>query len=429
MVKQIVVSTSELSSNLLTPKLCLNIKKGIIMNIKKLRISIYLLILIALINSCGGGSSSPSNNNNSTPNDTNPLRYKLMNPNWEYSLGGSGVSNWVYTPAFNNNILYVTSFYNLYAINRDGTLKWSYDATPFNTSSMAISNNIIYLTQRDGSLSAIDENGSQIWRYDTRVLSNTYAHTPVIGCNDTLYFSTSYALYALNITKRSLKWKIDLDYTFDGSTIVDDSCTIYTSTSNSVIALETDGSIKWHYNIEDSYSGASAPRFVMDNDNNLYIKTRTTLTSIDKNGKFLWSYKDLKGNHTPVIDKNRVIYISDNTGVIYALNSDGSLKWKYTEELKDQYDSGVFLALSNDKIFINTYHQLYALSMDGKLIRQDLHLADVWSNPILVDDKLYVGEGIYLKEYTIENGGYQKDAQWPVEYYNNQHTRDKLDAF
>ncbi len=390
-----------------------------IAQVKRFVISFFLMVVVL---GCGGSSNSSSpttSNDNSNNNNSSTTTFRLMKPDWDYTLGSG---NWVYTPAFHNGTLYVTSFYNLYAINTDGTLKWSFDATPFTAPSIAITNGVIYLTQRDGSLSAINENGNLLWKYASP--RTNYAHTPTIGCNNTLYYSTSYAIYAIDLVNKDLKWKVNLDYTFGGSTIVDEACNIYTSTTKKIVAIDENGSIKWHYAIEDIQ--VDAPKFVMDNDDNLYIKTRTTLTTIDKNGEFLWSHKELKGYHPPIIDKNGIIYISDNRGIVYALDSDGSLKWKYEEAPKGQYDSGVFLTLGKDKLYVNTHHQLYALTLDGKLIRKDVHLADVRSSPILVNDKLYVGEGIYLKAYTIENGGYQNNAQWPVEYYNNQHTRTKI---
>ena len=395
---------------------------------------IVAFILIIGLSGCGGGSDSTkttADDNNSSINNESDLTYKIMESDWEYSLGNSdnnisnGTYNWVYTPTINNNTLYVTSFYNLYAINTDGTLKWSFESTPFNYSSIAINNNIIYLTQRDGSLTAINENGSEIWKYDT---NKSYAHTPSIGCDNSIYFKTSYMIHALDVNG-NLKWETGLDYTQNGSTVIDNDCNIYTSTSNNIVALDANGNKKWFYPIEDFYTGSDAPKFVMDHKNRLYIKTSTSLTSIDNNGSLLWSYKDIEGDQSPVIDKNNVIYFSDSTGIIHALESDGTLKWKYEDQIKDKYDSGGFMSIANNKIFINTHHQLYALTMSGELIRQDVHLADVWSNPMLINNKLYVGEGMFLKAYTINNDGYQVGSHWPTRYYNNQHTRNKADKY
>src|SRR3990167_6570234 len=106
---------------------------------------------------------------------------------WVYPVGSS-----TSTPAIGtDSTIYVGSYdKNLYAINPDGTLKWSYTTKDNVVSSPAVgTNSTIYVGSYDGNLYAINKDGT-LKKDPPPSLGNQIYSSPAVGNNETIYIGS-----------------------------------------------------------------------------------------------------------------------------------------------------------------------------------------------------------------------------------------------
>ena len=120
--------------------------------------------------------------------------------------------------------------------------------------------------------------------------------------------------------------------------------------------------------------------------------------------ELLWSYKtDLSVESSPVIGTDGTIYIGSHDGYLYALNSSGTLKWKF-EVAKPVYDerwnvSKAIMATpaidKNGTVYINgSSNYLHAIGSDGKEKWRFFTKwgNDFWNSPTIGNDGIiYIG--------------------------------------
>jgi outer membrane protein assembly factor BamB len=119
---------------------------------------------------------------------------------------------------------------------------------------------------------------------------------------------------------------------------------------------------------------------------------RSLYSTIDNNGAELWKFKaDGWIESGPVISSDGTIYLGDYWSVFYALNPDGTLKWKFDEQTERISSSP---ALDSDgSIYFGCWDKyLYALNTDGNLKWKTYTDGTVYSSPAIADDgTIYVG--------------------------------------
>jgi len=232
----------------------------------------------------------------------------------------------------------------IFAINPDGTVKWEYKV------------DVIYETP--------------IWG---NVGQDTFLKYPLlVGKDGTVYFATYYNLCAFD-PSGSLRWRIYLgeyNYPILGK---DSIYVIICNSSYPIVgdiylySISMDGTVKWHYKSDDYW-----------NDQ-------------------LW-YQGDSFKISPLIGKDNTIYITITSGfvyqvpfsIVYAINPDGTLKWKYTIPFRYYYPFiGPIPLMLDDE---NTLHFL---------------IEEPLGNDILP---------ITYCLYAIESDG---SLKWKYEWYNN----------
>jgi outer membrane protein assembly factor BamB len=191
----------------------------------------------------------------------------------------------------NTNFLY-------YAINPDGTLKWTYPTTSNNWSQAAFADDgTIFWGSNDTYIRAVAPDGKEIWKDMTL---GFIAASAAVSSDGTVYIgSFDSNLYALDPQTGSVQWKFPT------------SDHIYTSA-----ALESDASGKTTAILFGSADG--------------------TFYSVNPNGKLIWKYDTGDPiRSSPALGltsdgKSKIVYFGDGNGKLYALNAaDGSLRWAY----------------------------------------------------------------------------------------------------
>jgi len=206
----------------------------------------------------------------------------------------------------------------LYALNPDGSLKWTYDpglpkdqvGTIETTVTIGL-DGTLHFGRGDGVLYAVDPDGTKIWTFETfsNTLRGQIVSSPAIAGDGTIYFGTvCYPLLGMCVAG-----------------------------TNAFYALSPDGSLKWTYP-EDAMEGGSLSHWVLCNpaigdDGTVYFTSFRTLYAFYPNGQERWHYDAGDRLWTPTIGDDGTIYVQAFTylahGVVYAINSNGSLKWTY----------------------------------------------------------------------------------------------------
>jgi outer membrane protein assembly factor BamB len=258
---------------------------------------------------------------------------------------------------------------SLCAINPDGTQKWVCNICKKDLSSIgspAISNDgIIYvggLLNKSGYLCAVDSKGNIKWQFeiDSTLQSSP---SPTIGSDGTIYIGDNNGdIYAVN-SHGTKKWKYTVpkvervECKFTSSFAIAEDGTVYAicRDGNLYAINPKDGKLKWKFRIGEVSTSASP---VIGTDDTIYVGGKTDgkacLYGIDPSGKektcFIIIDKENQSgviDTAPIIGNDGTIYIGGAYGIkdgfsgymqsyLYAINLDGSIKWKTMVDEKDE---------------------------------------------------------------------------------------------
>ena len=299
-----------------------------------------------------------------------------------YAFTSSGNTKWIYNIPNQDYIdqssqtidIYGTIYFGtyggyLYAINSNGTLKWSIQfstLSSINTSPIIDSNGYILFGTGEGYLFCINANGYVIWSVLLQPVgtsSPSILDSPAIGSDGTIYVCSLTSsnncgyLYALNGNNGSTKWIYGVPNEIQNRPIISVDGTsifigynIFISPSNYYSNIEainvSNGLSKWTKQIDsnslpqDSFATNSSDGtiYILTNNDNEY---RTYLYALNPNNGFeKWNYKVEKINGSfsdcsPIVGSDGTIYFNvsyyDSDDIIngesYAINSDGIVKW------------------------------------------------------------------------------------------------------
>jgi outer membrane protein assembly factor BamB len=207
--------------------------------------------------------------------------------------------------------------YNIYAVNPDGTQKWSYATGGAVKQGVAMSadGSTIYATSVDGRVYAISSNGALRWK--SSILSASTSCT--IGPDGSVYVGASNGkFYALN-PDGTVRWSFQADAKITSAPALGlDGNVYFGSQDANLYALNPDGTQKWFY--RSSGVIYSAP--TIDGQGTVlfgsYSGSLIALNSED--GSALWTKAVGTAIYTsPVISYEPglgSIYVLDNAGVL-----------------------------------------------------------------------------------------------------------------
>jgi len=377
---------------------------------------------------------------------------------WKFS---TGLSVYYSSPALSNDestVYFGTSYkyhytnapggpHGLYALDSEsGTLIWKYDlgSSEVIGSPVVAQDGTIYFVSglrpsyetgyQTTTLYSISPNGAPNWIY------NGAGGTPAIGLDGTVYVGSDLSrdsLYAIN-SDGTLKWSFPTAYGDANSPVIGPDNTIYFTDGGLLYAINPDGNEKWQCNIE----GAGSSLSINPNSSTIYVGTeKGVLYAVSSGGIVKWSFDAASGEDrmirsSPAIAPDGTIYfgtkVLPGTQVrFFALNPNGTLKWIFephdrgiNDEGNDIYSSPA--VGSDGTVYFGcetTY--IYVLNPDGSLRWKCKTSRDItWPSPAIKSDgTIFIGNmgGDF---YAIKSNsfGLNLDTPWPKYRQNNQNT-------
>jgi len=312
---------------------------------------------------------------------------------------------------------------------QDNTTRWAYPTNSGFKGAAAIGGDgTIYFNSygTNMKLFAINPDGSLKWSRDT---SHSYG-TPAIGSDGTIYVATVTQFYAYN-PDGSLKWSFSPPQTIYGSPVIGDDGTVYYGadgggTAGSLYAIRdngTSGAIKWSYPCGKISNSAPA----IGNGGTIYIGTVfNNLHAVTDAGdhaavKWVLSTNGSMRNCPPAIGADGTIYIgSDNSGSLYAITDNFTnpvVKWRYDTGWSIQSSPAIG---SNGTIYVGcskaagSPYSLHAINPDGsRKWAFDAGDDTASSSPVVGSDgTIYIGNGFENTVKAIGDNGTDAFLKW-----------------
>jgi subtilisin family serine protease/outer membrane protein assembly factor BamB len=248
----------------------------------------------------------------------------VNNSSWQFATGNAITS----TPAVGSDgTLYVGSNDgSVYAVNPDGSPRWSYPTSGYidNASPALASDGSVIVGSSDGYLYALNgSTGALAWRFQA---SSPISTTAAIGGDGTLYFHDDLNLYALT-SAGTLKWQVAVNGHTYSSPVIGPSGTLYVGTPAGLLIIDGTGST---------------------------TATLATSSPIDA---------------TPAIDADGTVYVATVGGDAYAIHPDGSQKWHSPLVTGEGFTSSPVINPAGAVCIASGSGQLYELSpADGSTL-------------------------------------------------------------
>jgi len=253
----------------------------------------------------------------------------------------------------------------LLAFDPMGSIKLSYPLQYLPTTPAIGSDGVIYIGA--GSLHAINPDGTLKWRCDEVYTGHPFLIA--IGPDGTIYVPESSGLAAVN-SDGGLKWRISTGW-ISGSPAVGPDSTIYLPVLSELWAISSDGVIKWRLGDlpcrTNDWRGITP--IAIAPDGTVYLGN-CLLYAVSPNGELKWQFElPIEWLNTPNIGSDGTIYIgsysgsySGEGGGVYAINADGTLKWKYTHPESFGAFLGSSLGSNGTLYVVSDVGGLYAFS-------------------------------------------------------------------
>ncbi|MGH2531939.1 MAG: PQQ-binding-like beta-propeller repeat protein [Thermomicrobiales bacterium] len=294
----------------------------------------------------------------------------------------------------------------------DPTIEWRVHTGGELYSTAAVSEGVIYVGTKSGSLLAIDEaTGEDRWEYDL----NDYVivrSSPAIA-NGTVFIGGGYALYAIAADTGALLWQFGMPHIGQSSPTVSGGVVYVSSQEGHLYAIDiATHEAKWHFQIDglifSSPAVAEGMVFIGSDDGNLYaIKADT--------GKIAWKFPTGGGVFAAPSVVDGAVYVTSKSQTTFAVDvKTGDERWQYGigGESSPAVIDGVVYVGSDDG-------GLYALDATAGeplwLLPTGMPVA---SSPVVAGDTVYVASGASV--YAVDR--LSGDRRW------NYATSDEIES-
>jgi outer membrane protein assembly factor BamB len=246
--------------------------------------------------------------------------------------------------------------------------KWRFAAEGWIASSPAIdAAGTVYFGSDDHNIYALNPDGSEKWRYQT---GNSVTASPSIDPDGNIYIGSQDSYFYSLKPDGTLNWKRKLGAPISQYGAIGPGPVIYVS-ADLLYAFNQAGETMW--TSQEACNGYSAP--VIGHDGTIYT-AKSGLSAVSPEGILKWttpftgSAMNVEAGCTPAIGQDGTLYVGSKDYHLYAINSDGTVKWSYRTG-SWVMTSPVLLA-DGTICFCSNDYRLYRLSPDGQLLGSDI---------------------------------------------------------
>ena len=184
--------------------------------------------------------------------------------------------------------IHVAGGHHVHAVDPRGEIQWIYETAgrTFASSSPAVaSDGTIYVGGMDERLYAIDRDGSLKWTFKA---SDRVWSAVSIGPDGTIYFGTlDGLLHAVN-RDGSEQWSVSVSHTsVQSAPSIGPDGAIYVLGAG-LFAINPGGSVRWHF---DSRTSGYRTTPILGANGNVYVGSGFAVTALDAQGRLLWEYQ------------------------------------------------------------------------------------------------------------------------------------------
>ena len=313
----------------------------------------------------------------------------------------------------------------LYAINPDGTLRWSVSGTySFDCSPSVGLDGTVYMGANDGYLRAIT-NGVIKW---SRYLAGAIFSSPAIAADGTAYVgvqnvNSNIVAFSPNGTRL---WGAKLgtsDYVYSSPAIGSNGTLYVGCMDGKVYALNPTNGLMIASSSATGGGIYSSPAIASDGsvyvgslDGKVYAFTSGLVL---KSG--LWPFNTGSNIYcSPAISADGPIYIGSDDRRLYALNPDGSQRWSFLTGARVQSTPAIG---ADGSVFCGSYDwRIYSIATNGTTNWTYTTGFNIFSSPVIgPNGTLYVGSAD-SKLYALPANTYLAHGAWPCFRRNLRHT-------
>ncbi|HEX2853553.1 MAG TPA: PQQ-binding-like beta-propeller repeat protein [Opitutaceae bacterium] len=342
----------------------------------------------------------------------------LTDSEWEFNAGDEFYAS--PTAAPDGTIYLADAFGDVYALNPDGTRKWTYELDGFASySTPAVgTDGTIYVGDTANFLYAIRPDGSLRWRFQA---GGDLPGSPALAADGTIYFRCDDGLlYAVN-PDGTRKWTAALpspESSYTSASVGGDGTIYAGSADGKLYAFAPDGTQKWAFNT----GGAIYATPAIAADGTIYVGSfGKSFFAIKPDGTQKWSYvtpDSISGS--AAVASDGTVYFGGYDKNLYALTADGTLRWTYptSDEIR-----GTSPALASDgTIYMSSLDGLvHVVDPDGTRQRVIATGAELRSSPLLHNGRLYIAS-FDRRVYVIEVARAAASSAWPMHRQNVRRT-------
>ncbi len=234
------------------------------------------------------------------------------------------VEEFIYAPAADDN---------LYALDLDSNLQWTYSSEGESWAQPVIDNECecLYLSSMEHTVYAIDPvSGSQIWQ--SPQLGGSVVGTPAISEQGVLYVGTfGGKLFALDTKDGSILWEFTTEGWIWSGPALDDGILYFGDLDGYFYAVDAQaGTQKWRLTPEQLDGEIVGSPLVIGQD--IYVPSQDgNLYKLDTSGKIIWT-QTIGGslNTSPKSANNLILVAPVKTDeLLVAFNEDGVKQWSF----------------------------------------------------------------------------------------------------
>lgn len=360
---------------------------------------------------------------------TGSIKVNVQNFAW-IELPGAGyqkASNFAFSPDGQTLYSISQSSKMLLAVNAiTGEIKWqqSMAAATYGAGVAIGSDGKVYLgtEDKDGTIYAFTPNGTLRW---STTMGAAIKASPAVTTDGKIYVLCDGAtLKCFNADNGKEIWSASLSGNA-GGVAVDANGNVYAGTSSGIWAYNSNGTRLWMSADAHKVTERGGSLAIDSKNGTIYaaLKAKSGIAAVNMtDGTTRWTYaSEYNDCYHPVIDENGTVYFCEKNGALYAVNSNGSLKWKHDSNLGYTYSG--FAIGENGHAYITQYASPFVvLDIDQNGSANVIGNIAQTMSPVLIgpDARLYYGLNGTIA--TMNIGINLAKTGWPCRGFNQQGT-------